>query len=103
MITNIAIKGQEHPVRYGFGALMLVEELLGKPWGEIQNSRANFALWYCCFLNADEDFPYLFDELIDCCDEDLTLVSKMRDAYTSQLERWGKPKEPTEDDDKKKD
>lgn len=100
MTTKIAINGTEHPYRYGFGALMLAEELLGKPWGEVQNSRANFVLWYCCFLNADADFPYTFEQLIDLCDEDLSLVQEMSNALASQMERWGKKSE--ESDDKKK-
>lgn len=101
MITQIIIKGKEHPFRYGFGSLMLAEEILGKPWGEVQSSRANFVLWYCCFLNADADFPYSFEELIDACDEEISLVQEMSDALATQIARWGKKTEEKGDDKKK--
>lgn len=101
MVTTIDIKGKAHPYRFGYGALLYAEELLGKPWGELQNSRANFVLWYCCFLNADSDFPYTFEQLLECCDEDASLVGAMRDAASAQMERWGKPKGADGEDKKK--
>ena len=101
MITHIDIQGKQHPFRYGYGALMLAEEILGKPWGELQNSRANFVLMYCCLLNADADFPYTFEQLIDLCDEDHSLVHAMGEAMGAQIARWGRPK-ADEGEDKKK-
>lgn len=97
----ISINGKEHPYRFGWGALLLAEELLGKPWGEVVNTRSNFVLWYCCFVNADADFPYTFEQLLECCDEDASLVGAMRDAHAEQMSRWGK-KSADECDDKKK-
>lgn len=102
MITQITINGTGHPFKHGYGALMLAEEFLGKPWGELQNSRANFVLMYCCLLNGDAEFPYTFDAFIDACDEDHSIVSAMGEALSTQLARWGKPK-AEEADDKKKD
>lgn len=102
MTTQINIQGKQHPFRYGYGALMLAEEILGKPWGELQNSRANFVLMYCCLLNADADFPYSFEQLIDECDADHALVHAMSEAMTAQIAKWGKPKADAEGDDKKK-
>lgn len=101
MKQMITINGKEHPFRYGFGALMLAEEVLGKPWGEVQNSRANFVMWYCCFLNADADFPYAFDEFVTCFDEDMGLIGRVKEVLDAQLKRWGKPKEDDSADKKK--
>jgi hypothetical protein len=102
MVHNIIINGTEHPYRYGYGALMLAEEILGKPWGEVQNLRANLVLMWCCLLNADADFPYDFEQLLDACDEDATIMRQMGEALSEQLSRWGKPK-ADDSDDKKKD
>lgn len=102
MITEITIKGTAHPFRYGYGALMFAEELLGHPWGTLQNSRANFILFFSCFVNADTNFPYTFEQLLDACDEDHSIVQAMGDALSAQLERWGKPSKVEEADDKKK-
>ena len=101
MTTEITIQGKAHPFRYGYGALMLAEEILGKPWGEVQNSRANFVLMYCCLLNADVNFPYTFEQLIDLCDEDHSIVHAMSEAITAQIAKWGRPS-AAEDDGKKK-
>ena len=100
MITQITIKGKQHPFRFGYGALMLAEEILGKPWGELQNSRANFTLTYCCLLNADADFPYSFEQLLDECDDDHSILPAMNEALASQIARWGAKKE--DESDKKK-
>jgi hypothetical protein len=99
----ITINGKEHPFRYGYGALMLSEEILGKPWGEIQNLRANLVLMWCCLLNADGDFPLDFEQLLDACDEDASIMQQMGMALSEQLGRWGKPSEQEDSDDKKKD
>lgn len=101
MISMIEIHGKEHPMLYGYGALMLAEEILGKPWGEVLNMRANFVLWWCCLLNADADFPYSFDEFVGLCDEDHSLVQQMGAALGEQLGRWGKPSVQDEADKKK--
>lgn len=98
----ITINGKEHPFRYGYGALMLAEEILGKPWGEIQNLRANLVLMFCCLINADADFPLDFEQLLDACDEDASIMQQMGAALSEQLARWGKPK-ADDSDDKKKD
>ena len=102
MKHNITINGKEHPFRYGYGALMLAEEILGKPWGEVQNLRAKMVLMWCCLLNADADFPLDFEQLLDACDEDATIMQQMGTALGEQLGRWGKPSEQ-DDADKKKD
>lgn len=99
----ITINGKEHPFRYGYGALMLAEEILGKPWGEIQNLRANLVLMWCCLINADGDFPLDFEQLLDACDEDAAIMQQMSAALSEQLSRWGKPSEQDDSDDKKKD
>lgn len=101
MKNMITINGKEHPFRYGYGALMLAEEILGKPWGEFQNLRANMVLMFCCLINADADFPLDFEQLLDACDEDAAVMQQMGEALSEQLARWGKPK--ADSDDKKKD
>jgi hypothetical protein len=102
MKHKVIINGNEHPFRYGYGALMLAEEILGKPWGELQNLRANMVLMFCCFINADADFPLDFEQLLDACDEDEDVMQQMGTALGEQLSRWGKPK-ADDSDDKKKD
>lgn len=97
----ITINGKEHPFRYGYGALMLAEEILGKPWGEIQNLRANLVLMWCCLLNADGNFPLDFEQLLDACDEDEEVIRQMNAALSEQISRWGKPKADASDDKKK--
>ncbi len=98
----ITINGKEHPFRYGWWALMLAEEILGKPWGELQSLRANIVLMYCCLVSADDDFPLDFEQLLDACDEDADVMQQMGAALNEQLSRWGKPK-VDDSDDKKKD
>lgn len=100
-MRTVEIKGVAYPFSYGYGALMLAEELLGKPWGSEQNMRTNFVLMFACFFNADKDFPLTFDDLVAACDADLTLYGRMNDELAFQLGRWGKPSEQ-EDSDKKK-
>ena len=97
----IVIAGVAYPFKYGYGALMLAEEILGKPWGEIQNLRANMVLMWCCLVNADADFPLDFDGLLDACDEDASVMQQMGEALSVQIGRWGKPS-VQDDADKKK-
>lgn len=98
----IEIGGVAYPFRYGYGALMLAEEILGEPWGSKQNMRSNFVLFFACLINGDAACPLTFDTLVAACDADTTLYQRMGDELAAQLSRWGKPSE-VEDDGKKKD
>lgn len=102
-MRTIEINGVAYPFKYGYGALMLAEELLGQPWGTVQNTRTNFVLMYACLFNADADCPVTFEGLIEACDADLTLYNRMNEELAWQVSRWGKASEAKEDEDKKKD
>lgn len=99
MITQITIKGKEHPFCYGFGALMAAEELLG---GKIDaTSKATLIMMWACLFNGDNDFPYDPMALGRLIDTEDGLFHQLNSAMTVQLERWGKPS--LDDCDKKKD
>ena len=104
-MRTIEINGVAYPFKYGYGALMMAEELLGQPWGTVQNMRSNLVLFFACLFNADADCPITFEGLIDACDADNTLYARMGEEVAWQLGRWGKPSEASEDPDdgKKKD
>lgn len=94
----VVIDGVSHGFRFGYGALMLAEEVLGRPWGDVRSFRADFVLMFCCFVNADTDFPYGFDDLVELCDADHGLLVVMREELQRQMSRWG----GSGDGDKKK-
>ena len=102
-MRTIEINGVAYPFKYGYGALMMAEELLGQPWGTVQNMRSNLVLFFACLFNANADCPLTFEGLIEACDADATLYPRMADEVAAQLARWGKPSEASEDDGKKKD
>lgn len=101
MITKIHIRGTEHPMIYGYGALMIAEEILGQPWGGTQNAKSTIVLLYACMLNGDDNFSYDFGEFVRLVDTECGLLAELNGALTSQIERWGKPSESREGDKKK--
>ena len=101
-MRTIEIGGVAYPFVYGYGALMLAEEILGEPWGGKLTMRSNFVLFYACLVNGDAECPLTFDTLVACCDEDTALYQRMGDELSAQLSRWGKPS-GSEDDSKKND
>ena len=103
MITNIEIKGAQHPMVYGYGALMIAEEILGEAWGTKSTAKSSVVLLYACMLNGDNDFPYEFDAFLRLVDTEDGLLDSLNTALAVQVARWGKPKEGPSDDDKKKD
>lgn len=101
MSRTVDIAGVAYPFKYGYGALMLAEEILGQPWGAVQNTRSTFVLMYACLYNADADCPLTFDGLVDACDSDVSLYQRLNEELAAQISRWGKPSDA--EDDKKKD
>lgn len=97
----VDINGVAYPFKFGYGSLMLAEELLGRPWGETVNTRSTMVLCLCCLLNADADCLLTFDALVEACDKDCTLYQRMNEELSSQISRWGKPSEQDADDKKK--
>lgn len=100
-MRTVEIGGVAYPFKYGYGALMLAEEVLGMPWGEVVNTRSTMVLCLCCLLNADADCVLTFDGLVDACDKDCTLYQRMNEELTLQIGRWGKPSVQDADDKKK--
>ena len=100
-MESLKIKGTERPVKYGYGALLLAEQITGKPWGTSQGLSATMVLMWCCLVNADKDITLTFDDFIEACDEDATIMKKMGDIIDRQTARWGKKEEEGEEDKKK--
>lgn len=101
MITKVNIRGTEHPMIYGYGALMLAEEILGQPWGGNQSAKTTIILLYACMLNGDDKFPYDFAEFVRLVDSEDGLLADLNRCLATQIERWGKPKAEAEEGKKK--
>lgn len=100
MITQITIKGKQHPFSYGYGALLMLENTLGG-LGKGSPLYADLMLKFACFQEPDPSFPYTFDEFYKLLDDDIELRKAIDETLAKQVKAWGTSKDSPEEGKKK--
>lgn len=71
-MKKVVIKGKEYKIGYSLRVLFMYEKKNGKPFsGDTLESM--YMLMYASLLALNDDFVMSFEELIDVCDEDMSI------------------------------
>jgi hypothetical protein len=80
---EILIKGQEHPIKFGFRQLIIFEEKNGGPIDELKGiTKMQLFLLYHSAIEAGykrhgRECPLNIEDIIDACDDDPTLLTQL--------------------------
>lgn len=87
-IIKIKLGEKEYVVKKSMRALLLFEELTGKPMSKIDDSLNNtITLFYCILKVANKDFNYTFDEFIDLIDENIDSINVFTEYLQSEAKK----------------
>ncbi len=73
---EITINGKAYKVKYGIRAMMAFEKISEKNF-EIKSLTDLYIYYYCMLLAGLNEEPLTFDEFIDACDNEPTLLNQM--------------------------
>lgn len=80
------IKNQDYQLRYSLRSMFIWEHMMDKAFS-IESLFDTYAFFYACIL-ADESNPKLeFQELIDACDENPSLMTEFNDFMAEEMEK----------------
>lgn len=80
---TITIKGNEYNVKYTIRSMFIFEKITKKQF-KIESIMDWYILYYCIILANNMDTTLTFDEFIDACDDDTSIVTKMQ-SYLSKV------------------
>lgn len=80
---TITIKGNEYNVKYTIRSMFIFEKITKKQF-KIDSLMDWYILYYCIILANNMDTTLTFDEFIDACDDDTSIVTKMQ-SYLSKV------------------
>ena len=80
---TITIKGNEYNIKYTIRSMFIFEKITKKQF-KIDSLMDWYILYYCIILANNMDTTLTFDEFIDACDDDTSIVTKMQ-SYLSKV------------------
>ena len=80
---TITIKGNEYNIKYTIRSMFIFEKITKKQF-KIDSLIDWYVLYYCIILANNMDTTLTFDEFIDACDDDTSIVTKM-ESYLSEV------------------
>lgn len=99
---NVEIDGKEYRMAYGWGAAYLFEEVEPKPF-DPKKVRHVHLMMFCALMNANEGFPYTWDQFVKLLDTDRTLFPRLSTAFAAAFAQWSGTEQPeTAEESKKK-
>lgn len=95
-MNTITIKGKEFKVKYSNRALIMFEQILGKPYQEPKDTTERFVFFYCLVSASNKDAEIEWDDFMDSIDEHpeyFAVFAKAMADYNKKLMQY-----PTEED-----
>lgn len=82
---NITIKDKQYKIKYTIRAMFIFEKMANKLF-KIESLLDWYIFYYSMILANNQDCDLLFDEFIDECDNDHTLIVKMQEYLSKEIE-----------------
>ena len=98
---EITIKEQTYKVKYSIRSLFIFEELTGKTF-TLETLLDQYIFFYSMILANNPECTLTFDQFIDECDEDFTLVTSLQKYITEVFAKQAQLTKASEEDSKKK-
>ena len=98
---EITIKEQTYKVKYSIRSLFIFEELTGKTF-TLESLLDQYIFFYSMILANNPECTLTFDQFIDECDEDFTLVTSLQKYITEVFAKQAQLNKAGEGDSKKK-
>ena len=81
----IKIKNKEYNLKYSIRSMFIWEQITGKTF-DLKQVIDFYIYYYAILMASNKDFEITFDEFIEECDADLTIVNQMQLFLSKQLE-----------------
>ncbi len=98
---KITIKEQTYKVKYSIRSLFIFEQLTGKTF-TLETLLDQYIFFYSMILANNPESTLTFDDFIDVCDEDFTLVTNLQKYITEVFAKQAQLNKASEGDSKKK-
>jgi len=98
---EITIKEQTYKVKYSIRSLFIFEQLTGKTF-TLETLLDQYIFFYSMILANNPECTLTFDQFIDECDEDFTLVTSLQKYITEVFAKQAQLNKASEGDSKKK-
>lgn len=83
---KITIKEQEVTLKYGFRALMVYEQILGKTF-EPKGITEVLTFMYCVIISSEKNLEFSYDEFLDWIDENPSMIKEFSEWLTETVQR----------------
>ncbi|MFV0270304.1 MAG: hypothetical protein ACK5HZ_01245 [Macellibacteroides fermentans] len=98
---EITIKEQTYKVKYSIRSLFIFEQIKGKTF-TLESLLDQYIFFYSMILANNPECTLTFDQFIDECDEDFTLVTSLQKYITEVFAKQAQLNKADEGDSKKK-
>ena len=98
---EITIKEQTYKVKYSIRSLFIFEQLTGKTF-TLETLLDQYIFFYSMILANNPESTLTFDQFIDECDEDFTLVTNLQKYVSDVFAKQAQLNKASEGDSKKK-
>ena len=98
---KITIKEQTYKVKYSIRSLFIFEQLTGKTF-TLESLLDQYIFFYSMILANNPESTLTFDDFIDVCDEDFTLVTNLQKYVSDVFAKQAQLTKASEEDSKKK-
>ena len=98
---EIIIKEQTYKVKYSIRSLFIFEQIKGKTF-TLESLLDQYIFFYSMILANNPECTLTFDQFIDECDEDFTLVTSLQKYITEVFAKQAQLNKAGEGDSKKK-
>ena len=98
---EITIKEQTYKVKYSIRSLFIFEQLSGKSF-TLETLLDQYIFFYSMILANNPECTLTFDQFIDECDEDFTLVTSLQKYITEVFAKQAQLNKAGEGEKKKK-
>ena len=97
---EITIKEQTYKVKYSIRSLFIFEQIKGKTF-TLESLLDQYIFFYSMILANNPECTLTFDQFIDECDEDFTLVTNLQKYITEVFAKQAQLVKSEEDSKKK--
>lgn len=82
---EITIKNKNYKIKYSIRAMFIFEKITGKVF-KLETLFDWYILYYSMILAGNPDCELMFDEFIDECDNNPSLITEMQDYLNKQFQ-----------------
>ena len=98
---EITIQDKTYKIKYSIRALFIFEQLTGKSFS-LDSLMNQYVFFYSMLLANNPECTLTFDQFIDECDENFTLVTNLQKYITDVFAKQAQLVKPEDDSKKKK-